>query len=185
MHKLISLAWVFALLSILAVGGGTAVLPEMQHMTVDQFHWVTDKQFRDIYSLGQVAPGPNMLMVLVIGYRVAGYLGSAIVAFAFFLPDCIITLFANRLWIHFSGSPWRQTIQRAMAPIAIGLMLSGTYSIAILSIHNIGSLAIAAITMSVLMWRRVNPLLLISASGLAYLLFFNATALPVVPSLPH
>jgi chromate transporter len=55
--KLISLAWVFALLSILAVGGGTAVLPEMQRMTVNQFHWVTERQFRDIYSLGQVAPG--------------------------------------------------------------------------------------------------------------------------------
>jgi chromate transporter len=185
MHKLISLAWVFALLSILAVGGGTAVLPEMHRMTVDQFHWVSDKQFRDIYSLGQVAPGPNMLMVMVIGYRVAGYLGSAIVAFAFFLPDCIITLFANRIWIRFSGSPWRQTIQRAMAPIAIGLMLSGTYSIARLSIHNIGSLAIGVATMGILMWRRVNPLLLISAGGLLYLIFFNATAPAAVPPIPH
>ena len=185
MHKLISLAWVFALLSILAVGGGTAVLPEMQRMTVDQFHWVTDKQFRDIYSLGQVAPGPNMLMVLVIGYRVAGYLGSVIVAFAFFLPDCLLTLFVNRLWIRFSGSPWRQTIQRAMAPVAIGLMLSGTYSIARLSIHNLMSLAIGTITMAVLMWRRVNPLLLISAGGIAYLIYFNATAQPVTPPIPH
>jgi chromate transporter len=48
MSKIISLAWVFALLSILAVGGGTAVLPEMQRMTVDQYHWITAKQFRDI-----------------------------------------------------------------------------------------------------------------------------------------
>ncbi|MGZ6227910.1 MAG: chromate transporter, partial [Candidatus Binataceae bacterium] len=65
MAKLFNLTWVFMLLAILAVGGGTAVLPEMQHMTVDQFHWVTKSQFRDIYSLGQVAPGPNMLMVLL------------------------------------------------------------------------------------------------------------------------
>ncbi len=171
MHKLISLAWVFALLSILAVGGGTAVLPEMQRVTVNQFHWVTDQQFRDIYSLGQVAPGPNMLMVMVIGYRVSGYLGAAIVAFAFFVPDCILTLCANRLWLRFSESPWRHAIQRAMAPIAIGLMLSGTYSIARLSLHDIVSFAIAAATLSVLMWRRVNPLLLISCGGLAYALF--------------
>jgi chromate transporter len=184
MHKLISLAWVFALLSILAVGGGTAVLPEMERMTVGQFHWVTDKQFRDIYSLGQVAPGPNMLMVMVIGYRVAGYLGSAIVAFAFFVPDCILTLFANRLWLRFSGSPWRHAIQRAMAPIAIGLMLSGTYAIARLSIHNIMGFAVAAATLSVLMWRRVNPLLLISTGGVAYLVYFTATH-PVAPIIPH
>jgi chromate transporter len=174
--KLISLAWVFALLSILAVGGGTAVLPEMQRMTVNQFHWVTERQFRDIYSLGQVAPGPNMLMVMVIGYRVAGYLGSMVVALAFFVPDCLLTLFANRMWLRYSDSPWRLAIQRAMAPIAIGLMLSGTYSIAQLSIHNFMSFAIAAGTLGVLMWRRINPLLLISVGGLAYLIFSNLTA---------
>lgn len=170
MSKVFNLAWVFALLSILAVGGGTAVLPEMQRMTVDQFHWVTAKQFRDIYSLGQVAPGPNMLMVMVIGYRVAGYLGATVVAFAFFIPDCILTLFANRLWLHFSASPWRLAIQRGMAPIAIGLMLSGTYSIGQLSIHNWLSLGLAAATLSVLTWRRVNPLVLISAAGILYML---------------
>ncbi|HEY1851334.1 MAG TPA: chromate transporter [Candidatus Binataceae bacterium] len=185
MHKLISLAWVFALLSILAVGGGTAVLPEMQRMTVTQFHWVTDKQFRDIYSLGQVAPGPNMLMVMVIGYRVAGYFGAAIVTFAFFLPDCILTLFVNRIWLRFSGSPWRDAIQRAMAPIAIGLMLSGTYSIGRLSIHNVMSFAIAAGTLCVLMWRRVNPLLLISAGGFAYLIFCLVTNPAATTPIPH
>lgn len=170
MSKIFSLAWVFALLGILAVGGGTAVLPEMQKMTVDQYHWVTAKQFRDIYSLGQVAPGPNMLMVMVIGYRVAGYLGATVVAFAFFIPDCVLTLFANRMWLRFSDSPWRLSIQRGMAPIAIGLMLAGTYSIGRLSIHNWLSLGITAATLSVLMWRRVNPLILISVAGIFYML---------------
>ena len=60
---------VFALLSILAVGGGTAVLPEMKALTVNRFHWLTPEQFGQIYSLGQLAPGPNMLMVSV---RVTG-----------------------------------------------------------------------------------------------------------------
>jgi chromate transporter len=175
-HKLFTLAWVFALLSILAVGGGTAVLPEMQKMTVTQYHWVTDQQFRDIYSLGQVAPGPNMLMVLVIGYRLAGAAGAAVVGFAFFLPDCILTLFANRMWIRYKDSPWRNAVQRGMAPIAIGLMLSGTYALARLSIHNVVGLSVAAATLAVLMWRRVNPVLLISAGGLFYLVFFTRLA---------
>ncbi len=170
-HKLFSLAWVFALLSLLAVGGGTAVLPEMQHMTVQQFHWVTDQQFRDIYSLGQVAPGPNMLMVMVIGYRIAGVAGAAVVTFAFFLPDCALTLFANRMWQRYADSPWRQAIQRGMAPIAIGLMLSGTFAIARLSIHNAVSFAVAAGSLGVLMWRRINPVILIAAGGLIYLVF--------------
>jgi chromate transporter len=169
MHKLFNLTWVFALLSILAVGGGTAVLPEMQNLTVHHFHWITDQQFRDIYSLGQVAPGPNMLMVMVIGYRLAGAAGAAVVGLAFFLPDCVLTFFANRLWERFSGSPWRAAIQRGFAPIAIGLMLSGTYAIARLSILNVAAFAIAAVTFAVLSWRRINPLILISTGAIVYL----------------
>ncbi|MGH7916877.1 MAG: chromate transporter [Candidatus Binataceae bacterium] len=168
--KLLNLAWVFALLSILAVGGGTAVLPQMQYMTVHQFHWITDSQFRDVYSLGQVAPGPNMLMVMLIGYRLAGALGATVVGIAFFLPDCILTFFANRLWLRFEGSPWRTAIQRGLAPVAIGLMLSGTWAIARLSIFNAIGAAIAAITLGVLLWRHVNPVLMISAGGLIYLI---------------
>src|SRR5258708_19718576 len=123
MSKIFNLAWVFALLSILAVGGGTAVLPEMQRMTVDQYHWVTAKQFRDIYSLGQVAPGPNMLMVMVIGYRVAGYLGATVVAFAFFIPDCILTLFSNPISLLSSTSPCRLAIPPPLPPMSLALSL--------------------------------------------------------------
>ncbi len=46
MTRLIHLFLVFSLLSVLAVGGGTAVLPEMQHLTVDSYHWLTDAQGR-------------------------------------------------------------------------------------------------------------------------------------------
>jgi chromate transporter len=169
--KLLNLSWVFALLSILAVGGGTAVLPEMQRITVHQFHWITDRQFRDIYSLGQVAPGPNMLMVMVIGYRQAGAAGAAVVALAFFLPDCFLTFFAYRLWTRFAGSPWRAAVQRGLAPVAIGLMLSGTYAIARLSILNLAGFLIAFATLAILSWRRINPTILISAAGIAYLIY--------------
>jgi chromate transporter len=179
MAKLLNLSWVFVLLAILAVGGGTAVLPEMQQMTVHHFHWITDGQFRDIYSLGQVAPGPNMLMVLLIGYRMAGAVGAVVVGLAFFLPDCILTLVANRLWERFEGSPWRAAVQHGMAPVAIGLMASGTYAIARLSIFNATSLLIALGVFGLLLWRHINPALLVAAGGVAYLL------LPHILHLPH
>src|SRR6516164_7836163 len=165
--QLLKLGLVFMMLSVLAVGGGTAVLPEMQHATV---HWfkLTDKQFREIYSIGQVAPGPNMLMVLLIGYRLAGALGAVEVGVAFFLPDCALTLAANRLWIHFAGSPWRQSVQQGMAPVAIGLMFAGTYAIARLSFIHVKdgtpdsvAIGIAGVVTAILLWRHVNPGILV------------------------
>lgn len=170
MNKLLNLTWVFALLGILAVGGGTAVLPEMQHMTVHHFHWLTDGQFRDIYSIGQVAPGPNMTMVILIGYKMSGALGALAVAIAFFLPDCILTLVTHRLWSRVKDSPWRSAVQHGMAPVAIGLMVSGTYAVARLSIFNLTSLLIAAAVFGLLVWRHINPALIVLAGGLSYML---------------
>jgi chromate transporter len=163
--KLLNLLWVFALLSLVAVGGGTAVLPEMRRILVGHFHWLSDKQFREIYSIGQIAPGPNMLMILVIGYRLAGALGALIVGLAFFIPDCFITFFVNRVWKRFEGSPWRTAIQRGMAPVAIGLMLSGTYTVAKISIVDLLTGVIAVTVFTILYFRHVNPALLIIIGG--------------------
>jgi len=169
MMRLVQLSLVFMLLSVLAVGGGTAVLPEMQYMTVDKFHWLTDAQFRSIYSIGQVAPGPNMLMVLLIGYHLAGWSGMTVVGLAFFLPDCLITLFVNRWWVHLGSWPWRVSIQRGLAPVAIGLMLSGTYAIARLAIINPLTLLIGLAVFAILMWRHQNAAMLVLLGGTVYM----------------
>ena len=128
-NRLVTLVNVFATLSILAVGGGTAVLPQMKHDVVSVHRWVTSDQFNNIYSLGQLAPGPNMSMVSVIGYRAAGVPGAILTLIAFFLPSCMLTYSVSHLWDHFAGSPWRAAVQRGMAPITIGPMMSGVYAL--------------------------------------------------------
>lgn len=160
-----SLAGVFGLLSILAVGGGSAVLPEMQALTVSSQHWLTAEQFVAIYSLGQLAPGPNMLMVGVIGYRVAGVVGAAVTMVAFFLPASVLCFGAGRLWAHLAAWPWRQSLQRGLAPLAIGLMGAGALALARTSVNSASTAAIAfAVAALILRWH-VNPALLIVASG--------------------
>jgi chromate transporter len=139
-------------------------------MTVHQLGWLTDDQFRSIYSLGQVVPGPNMLMVLVIGYKLAGWLGMSVVGIAFFVPDFIIALSINRLWIRLGDWPWRLSIQRGLAPVAIGLMISGTYTIARLSVVDVPTLAIALVVFGILTWRHINPGILVLLGGAVYML---------------
>lgn len=168
--KELHLLAVFALLSVLAIGGGTAVLPEMKALTVGTEQWVTDAQFRDIYAIGQLAPGPNMLMVIVIGFHVAGIVGALIAFVAFFLPACVIAVLTSRVWDHFEASPWRLAIQRGLAPIVIGLMLAGTLAIArtaIVAPKQEVCLAFAAVVFIALYFgKKINPALLIIAGGL-------------------
>jgi chromate transporter len=173
MNKLVSLINVFALLSVLAVGGGTAVLPQMKHEAVGLHHWVTADQFDAIYSLGQLAPGPNMNMVIVIGYKIAGVAGAILVLIAFYLPSCTLVFAVSKVWDHFEGSPWRDAVQRGMAPITVGLMLSGVYAIGHTATfnlahsvrHNITTVAISLLVTLTLLLRHINPALLILVGG--------------------
>jgi chromate transporter len=164
MSLLIHLALSFALLSILAVGGGTAVLPEMQSLLAHQFG-IDHTQFVRIYSFGQLAPGPNMLMVLVIGYQLAGLMGAGIVLLSFFLPSSVLCFYVGRLWNRFGESPWRRAVQNALEPISLGLMASGVYAVGKASIVSPITLTLALITFYLILKTKLNPVYLILSSG--------------------
>jgi chromate transporter len=163
---LFRLLGVFGLLSVLAVGGGLAVLPEMKRLTVEQYHWVTADQFVDFYSLGQMAPGPNMVMVTLIGYKVAALAGAIAVLVAFFLPASVLTFGANRLWHRLSAWPWRESIRRGLAPVTVGLMIAGVISIGKVAIDAPGTAVLAVAVTGLLLTTRVNPALLILGSAI-------------------
>ena len=164
MSLLIHLALTFALLSILAVGGGTAVLPEMQVILAHQFG-IDHTQFVHIYSIGQLAPGPNMLMVLAIGYQIAGLIGAGVVLLSFFLPSSVLCFYVGRIWNRFGESPWRQSIQNALEPISIGLMSSGVFAVAKASVVSGITLTLALVTLYLILRTKINPVLVILGSG--------------------
>ena len=74
---LLTLAGNFALLSLFAVGGANAAVPEMHRLAVDLHGWMTDKQFADLFAIAQLSPGPNVIIVTLIGYQAAGLAGAA------------------------------------------------------------------------------------------------------------
>jgi len=156
---------VFGLLSLLAVGGGTAVIPEMQILLEQQFG-ITHQQFIHIYSIGQVAPGPNMLMVLIIGFQIAGYLGAAAVLISFFLPSSILCFYVGRIWGHFENNPWRRTLQNALEPISIGLMASGVFAVGKVSVNSPITSGIAIICFVAILKTKINPVIIILVAGI-------------------
>lgn len=167
MSVIIQLALTFGFLSLMAVGGGTAVIPEMQTLLAQQFH-VTHTQFVHIYSIGQVAPGPNMLMVLIIGFKIAGLLGAGVVLLAFFVPSSILCFYAGRIWNHFANNPWRRAVQNALEPISIGLMASGVYAVAKASLVDPATVGLSLISLYLILRTKVNPVFVILGSGLIY-----------------
>jgi chromate transporter len=120
-----ALVRVFAYLSLLTIGGGMAAFPEMKYQVVEVHHWLTDEQLVHVYSTGQMSPGPNMMMVAEVGQLVTGIAGALACAVAFFLPTGLLTYGVGRLWTHLAKWPWRDSIQKGLGPVAIGMAVAG------------------------------------------------------------
>lgn len=115
----------FFLLAFVAFGGATALLPEMQRVVVEQHHWLDATTFAHLYAIAQAAPGPNVLVVTLIGWEVAGLAGALAATTAICLPMSVLVFFLFRHWSRFRGALWQQSIQTGVAPLAVGLVFSG------------------------------------------------------------
>jgi chromate transporter len=164
MTPLLPLATVFATLSLLAFGGGNAVLPEMQRAIVVHHHWLTAPEFTALFGLAQAAPGPNLMIVTLLGWRLAGLPGALVTTLATFLPATALTIAALRLWDRHRTAPWRQTLQRALIPLTAGLVASS----AIIMTRTAATtpLLLALALTAALLASRLHPLVLLSAAAL-------------------
>ncbi|WP_063696478.1 chromate transporter [Bradyrhizobium centrolobii] len=161
MSDLPALIRVFAYLSLLTVGGGMAAYPEMKTLTVDVHQWLTSPQLVHLYSVGQLAPGPNMMMIVPIGDWVGGPLGAILVLIAFFGPTAVLTFAVGRFWTKLETWPWRTSIQQGLAPVSIGLLLAGCFTLAKSAVFGLETAAIAAGVLLILLQTKINPALLV------------------------
>lgn len=161
MDEIAGLARVFSYLSFLTIGGGMAAFPEMRTLVVDVHHWLTEEQLVHVYSVGQMSPGPNMMMVAEVGVLVAGITGAVVAAAAFFVPTGLLTFAVGRIWQHLAGWKWRDSIQRGLGPVAIGMAVAGLITFGKGAIHNWLTFAIAVLVFYATVKTKINPALLI------------------------
>jgi chromate transporter len=167
--NLLDLALYFGLLSLLSVGGIPAVMPEMQRYVVDVKAWLTPSEFIQAFAVGQAAPGPNVLIASLIGWQVAGLGGAVVALVAFCGPAAVLAFWVAELWDRFKDTDWRRAIQRAIAPLVVGMILAGGVVLATPG----GTpdwrlwLIAGASAAAVLLIHRLNPLWLLAAGGVA------------------
>ena len=161
MNQIPALVRVFAYLSLLTIGGGMAAFPEMKILTVETHRWLTFPQLIHLYSVGQMAPGPNMMMIVPIGEWAGGVLGAMVVVLAFFGPTAVLTFIVGRLWNKLEKWPWRRSIQQGLAPVSIGLLLAGCFNMAKGAIFGLETATIAVVVLLILLHYKINPALLI------------------------
>ena len=161
-----TLVWTFAAMSLLAVGGANAAIPEMQRIAVDVHHWMTAKQFADIYAISQLSPGPNVLIVALIGYTVAGAAGALVSTFAMCAPAAALAYYVSRLFARKGQSRWPAIITAALVPLSIGLMGAGALILAQTTDRSLVAALVTAAAAILAYATRLNPLWMFLTGGI-------------------
>ena len=170
-RSLLALGCVFAPLSLVAIGGGPAVIAEMQHQSLAH-GWLTQQEFTELFAISRVAPGPGALLAPLIGWKAAGWLGVFVVSLAFFVPSSILVYGAVRVWDRWRGSAWQRAVEAGLAPIMIGLVFASAYAVLRSEDDYAAVWAIAVFVAACrLALPKLHPLVLIG---------FSATAFPLL-----
>jgi chromate transporter len=170
----LQLAGLFSMLSLLSIGGGNAVLPEMHTHTVRGHHWMTDSQFADIFSISQTAPGPSILIVTLVGYgaglSVGGVpgaiLGGVIATVAMVVPAASLMFVVTLFWQKAQKSKWRVAVEKGFAPLTVGLIMATSLVMSRAADHDWRAYLLTAICTAIFVFTKINPLVIVAAAGL-------------------
>ncbi|HGM5489388.1 TPA: chromate transporter [Serratia fonticola] len=167
---LISLAVIFTELSLMAFGGGFTILPEMQRQVVEVHHWMSAQEFSALFAMAQAAPGPNMMIVPLIGWHVAGWAGLLVSSVAKFGPSSIVTILVMGAWRRFKDKPWRRVVQLGLIPVTVGLVAASGVLIAQASAPNWRLAILIGLATLLGMSKRIHPLWILAGGAVLGLL---------------
>ena len=162
----LQLCMVFGVTSLLAFGGGNAVIPAFERLTVQVHHWLTPQQFTDSFAIAQAAPGPSTLIVSLLGYRAGGVWAALIATAAMVVPTGLIVYGVARIWDSGHGEKaFRHAFQDGLAPITVGLILAGGVIVARHAESNWTQLVMTLAATFILCATKVNPLIIAVSCG--------------------
>ncbi len=166
-NNLVQLAIVFGQMSLLAFGGANSVIPEMQRQVVDVHHWMTPHDFAALYALAQAAPGPNMMVVSLVGWRVAGVWGALVTTGAVLLPSSILTLLVAGAWYRFKDANWRKAIQAGLMPVTAGLIMASAALLIVSTTVDWTAGLVTIVAAALFLKSKLHPLAILAAAAVA------------------
>jgi chromate transporter len=169
----LQLVVLFGSLSLMSIGGGNAVLPEMHLRSVNQDHWLTNAQFADLFSISQTAPGPSILIVGMVGYAAGlpvggvagGVLGGVIATAAMVIPAASLVYGITLFWQKAEQSKWRIAVEKGFAPLTVGLILASSLVMSRAADHDWKAYLLTAVCTLIFVRTKLNPLLIVAVAG--------------------
>jgi chromate transporter len=172
-RQLLAVIWDFLSLSLFSLGGGNTLLTEYHRMAVDQYCWLSSRQFADIYAIAEAAPGPSSMIVGLLGMGAAvkegplwGVISGLMAEIAILLPSTLLMVAAALSWNRLRNSPWRVAFERGLGPITLGILFAVGLKILRISDHDTPAYAVSLVVCVLMLRTKISPLWFMAVAGL-------------------
>lgn len=174
MTALLQLAWTFFKIGMVFVGGGYVLIPLLHRIMVDQFHWLTFKEFLDGVALSQLTPGPLAILATFTGFRIGGFWGALVGTVFIFLPCTVLMLVLSGRYEKFRNTELIKGTLDGLLPAVVGLVAAAAWKLGASSLTGIRDVVLLATGFVILQFTSVSPMFVILGAG-AIGLFFHFT----------
>ncbi|MBO5881903.1 MAG: chromate transporter [Alistipes sp.] len=125
MRELGSIFWSFLKIGAFTFGGGYAMIPIIQHEVINRRKWLSEREFSDLLTLAQAAPGPISLNTAVfVGYKQRNYLGALAAILGVVVPSFVIILLVAMFFANIRNNHWVDAAFRGMRPAVVALIVA-------------------------------------------------------------
>jgi chromate transporter len=159
------LARLFAAIGAFTVGGGLTMIALIQEHVVDRLHWLTPREFVDGLALGQLTPGPVLMLAAYVGYKVLGVSGALVAATASFLPSFAFMLGLLPVFERIRDLRWARAVMQGLIPGVIGVMAVALVRMMPDAAPDPPAVAALMVTAAVLILWRLAPLKVMAAGS--------------------
>ena len=170
MASLLTLAWIYLRIGMIFVGGGYVLIPLLNHIMVDQYHWLTLRQFLDGLALSQLTPGPLAMLATFTGFRAGGFLGGLVATVFIFIPCVLLMLIVGRNYHRLKEIDLIKNTLDGLLPAVVGLVAAAAWNLGASSLTGVKEFLVLAVGFAVFRWTRVSPMIVILGAGLVGML---------------
>lgn len=184
MASLFRLFLTFFQIGLFSIGGGYAIIPLIQAQVVDRNGWVSQKVFTDIITISQMTPGPLAVNTSTfVGLQISGIPGAVCATAGCVIGGIAIAVLLFRFFGAFRQSDYVFHVLNGLKAASLGLIISAAATILLLTFTGSSQLAVpetvdwaaaAVFLVSLVILRKwkVNPILLMAATGVVGILLY-------------
>lgn len=166
MTPLLVLAWTYLRIGLMFFGGGYVLIPLLNHIMVEQYKWLTLRQFLDGLALSQLTPGPLAMLATFTGFRAGGFMGGLVATVFIFLPCVVLMLIVGRSYHRLKEIDLIRATLDGLLPAVVGLVAAAAWNMGASSLTGAKEFIMLAIGFAVFKWTKASPMIVILAAGL-------------------